>query len=227
MKSDHTTTKYRVPVKAITWLSRTVFELSLEKPSGFSFLPGQKISCAIDGLSREYSLVGSPRQDKLAICIRHVPDGKVSPRLAQRKRGDAISITAPYGYFVYRPGKGRAVFIATGTGIAPFASYCLSGAHGYVMLHGVTAVNELYYRKELLKNASLYVPCLSQEEEKTVKLYEGFSGRVTTYLRDRLPRGSYNFYLCGNGAMIRDAIEVIDRQFPDSRVFTETFFLSD
>jgi len=227
MKSDHTATEYRVRVEAIRWLSMSVFELNLEKPAGFSFLPGQKISCVIDGLSREYSLAGSPGQDKLAICIRLVPGGTVSPRLAELNTGDIISISAPYGYFLYRPGRGRAVFVATGTGMAPFVSYSLSGVKGYIMLHGEIAVNELYYRNELQKNATLYVPCLSDEEENLVKLNEGFSGRVTTYLRERLPKDTYTFYLCGNGAMIRDAVEVIDRQFPMSRVFTETFFISD
>jgi len=51
-----------------------------------------------------------------------------------------------------------------------------------------------------------------------------FAGRVTGYLADHLTSGTYDFYLCGNGEMIRDVILLVDQQFPKSLVYTETFY---
>jgi ferredoxin-NADP reductase len=47
---------------------------------------------------------------------------------------------------------------------------------------------------------------------------------VTHYLQNKLPAGQYDFYLCGRGEMVRDAVAVIDRRFEAGRVFAETFF---
>jgi ferredoxin-NADP reductase len=214
----------RLTVSRKIWLSDTVFELSVEKPSGYTFFPGQKVFCEIDGQRREYTLVGSPVENTLSLCIRHVSTGFVSTRLAELNPGDLLSLSDPYGFFLYRPG--NSVFVATGTGIAPFAAFGKAGINGFIMLHGVSRVTELYYRKILESAASQYIPCLSSEKEEMVRSNKGFNGRVTGYLQRYLAPGVYNFYLCGNGAMVRDAIAVIDAKFPDSRIFTETFFTS-
>jgi ferredoxin-NADP reductase len=48
--------------------------------------------------------------------------------------------------------------------------------------------------------------------------------RVTDFLEQKLSPGSYDFYLCGRGEMVRDATHIIDRRFPGARVFSELFF---
>ena len=46
--------------------------------------------------------------------------------------------TGPHGYFTFRDFRLKPVFVATGTGIAPFVSMVRAGAKGFIVLHGVS-----------------------------------------------------------------------------------------
>ena len=48
-------------------------------------------------------------------------------------------------------------------------------------------------------------------------------GRVSSYVRNNLSAGTYDFYLCGLRAMIYDLIHQLDAQFPGSRVYSEAY----
>jgi benzoate/toluate 1,2-dioxygenase reductase component len=214
--------QHLVVVKKIRRFSDMAFELLLTKPPGFFFTAGQRVTCIIEGESREYTLACSPSDSHLALCVRHVTGGYVSSRMLELKPGDALGISGPHGYFIHRPG--TSVFVATGTGIAPFVAFCRSGVRGNYLLHGISGLTELYYREVLERRVDHYIPCCSAENKKERRIGEGYFGRVTEYLQMRLPEGQYNFYLCGNGQMIRDAMAIIDKRFPDAKVFNEMFF---
>lgn len=215
-----------MPHKAVVrdnkWLDREAFEIRLEKPPGFVYQPGQKLACAIEGKRREYSLASAPEERDLALCVKWVPEGEVSPIIAGMSKGDRLAISDAYGFFIHRPG--RSVLVATGTGIAPFVSYAKSGVRDFILLHGVRRRRELYYRELMQRSASKYIACLSDEGDEGSRRDDTFAGRVTEYLEYRLDPGDYDFYFCGNGAMVRDGIQLVDRRFPGSRVFTETFY---
>ena len=89
------------------------------------------------------------------------------------------------------------------------------------MIHGVRRVDELYYAELFRKRAASYIPCLSEPFLPAKGL---FAGRVTDYLASQLAAGSYDFYLCGRGEMIRDVTWLVDERFPGSFVYMERFF---
>lgn len=213
---------YRVIVAEKRWLCEDTFELVLEKPHGFRYLAGQKILCGFEEVQREYSLASGPDDKQLLLCIRLIKDGSMSKMLSQLSSGDQLAISDAYGFLLHRPGK--SILIATGTGIAPFAGYYRDGVTGALILHGVKKIDELYYRKLFTTKKGLYIPCLTAESEKLVASHAGFYGRVTDYVDTQLVKGTYNFYLSGNGQMIRDLMQIIDIKFSDSRIFTELFF---
>jgi ferredoxin-NADP reductase len=113
------------------------------------------------------------------------------------------------------------VFVATGTGIAPFCSMAGSGVNGFILLHGVATPEELYYRAFLQPQAAGYQPCLSESRPAAAG---HFAGRVTDYLATQLPRRIYDFYLCGRRDMVRDATFVVDERFEGSLVYSEIFY---
>jgi len=113
------------------------------------------------------------------------------------------------------------VFVATGTGIAPFVSMGLSGCNGFTLLHGIRNPDERYYADVFERTAGIYVPCISGPGSPVPG---AFPGRVTGYVAEDLPAGEYDFYLCGRTEMIRDVTRIVDRRFPASRVFIELFF---
>ncbi len=213
---------HRVVIAEIRWLCEDTFELVLEKPPGFSYLAGQKILCGMEEEQREYSLASGPADKQLLLCIRLIKDGSMSKMLSQLSSGDQLAISDAYGFLLHRPGK--SILIATGTGIAPFAGYYRDGVTGAIVLHGVKKIDELYYRKLFTAKKGQYIPCLTAESDEDVASYAGFNGRVTEYVDTQLEKGTYNFYLSGNGQMIRDVMQIIDLKFPESRIFTELFF---
>ena len=205
-------------------LTENTFEIRFRRPEGFDFLAGQKIGIMYDALYRDYSVISPRQSDTLAICVRRITDGALSPILADAKTGDRFHITSPFGYFLYRPSQSPAVFVATGTGVAPFVAFAHDGAKDYHLLHGVRSKTELYYRDLLSHAAKQYMACLSAHGEKHKIGRDHYDGRVTGFLEHRLPDGHYDFYLCGRSEMLRDATRIIDRRFEGSRIFSELFF---
>jgi ferredoxin-NADP reductase len=203
-------------------LSPQAFELRLARPPGFAYAAGQRITIILEGAERDYSLASAPHEPEMRLCIRAVEGGQVSGRLERLTPGSALTFYGPHGYFTFKPAGRTPVFVATGSGVAPFRAMAAAGAAGYVLLHGVDSPADLYYADVLRSAAARYVPCISGPEATRVS--GGFAGRVTDYLRQRLPAGSYDFYACGRRDMVRDVTLLADERFPDSLVFAETFY---
>jgi ferredoxin-NADP reductase len=102
------------------------FELPGEKR--FGFVAGQWLSfkqLRPDGeeLTRAYSIASPPGEDpRFALCLNRVQDGFMSNFLCDMKEGEKIACQGPFGDFILRPPLRDTIFIATGTGIAPFRS---------------------------------------------------------------------------------------------------------
>ncbi len=205
------------------WLFRPTFEAVFSFPEGFAFEPGQHVRFRSDRLEREYSMVSLPSDRELRFCVRDTGAGNFSSALANVPTGRVFSFTGPRGYFGFRPSARTPLFVATGTGVAPFVAMARSGVADFILLHGVRTPEERFYRTLFRKTARRYVPCVSEGAAAGLPA-EAFSGRVTDYLERHLPPGRYDAYLCGRGEMIRDATLLMDERFPDSRVFSETFF---
>jgi benzoate/toluate 1,2-dioxygenase reductase component len=207
-----------------SWLSGKTFELELRRPATFQFRPGQRIRLFHEGVERDYSLLSRPDSPRLGLCVRHLSTGLCSSILAAAEIGTSFTFTGPHGYFIFQRSSRPPVFVATGTGVAPFLSMTRSGVVGFTMLHGVRTADELYYRSDFGAAASLYVPCLSHASPESALPPGAYCGRVTEYLRGHLPPGAYDFYLCGRREMIRDVTLLVDERFPESLVYAEIFY---
>lgn len=227
MTSDPTTDPNRRFVAQLVQrrqLSDATFELAFNRPADFSFIAGQRIRIIQDGFDRDYTLISAPADTELTICVRLIPNGKVTPYLIKADLGCPIQFCGPYGYFLYRPSVRPAVFIATGTGIAPYVSFARCGVQGFSLIHGVRHPEELYYQDIFKTAARTYIPCLSSPPAPTGSSGDPFCGRVTDYLSRHWPAGTYDFYLCGRTDMIRDITHIVDDRFSDSHLFSEAFF---
>jgi len=218
------TEPFRAELLSRRWLSDATFEIELARPSLFEFNPGQSIRVIHQQLERDYSLVSDPTGPTLSLCIRNVQDGSLTPLLATAKICSKISFTGLHGYFTFRPSQRPPLFIATGTGVAPFASMVRSGVKGFTLLHGVQGPSDLYYHSFFRTAAERYVPCLSGLSPESTKQHDAFKGRVTDYLKKNLPPGIYDFYLSGRVEMVRDVTHIVDERFPGSLVYTEIFY---
>ena len=218
------TEPFRAELLSRRWLSNITFEIEMTRPPSFNFHPGQSIRIVDQKLERDYSLVSDPVSPTLSLCIRNVQEGSLTPLLATAKVGSSISFTGPHGYFTFRPSNRPPVFIATGTGVAPFVSMVRSGVTGFSLLHGVPVSSELYYESLFRTAAKRYVPCLSGLPSESTKPDHAFQGRVTDYLEKKFPPDMFDFYLSGRIEMVRDVTHLVDERFSGSLVYTEIFY---
>jgi ferredoxin-NADP reductase len=217
------TGEYQTELLGVRYLSAATYEASVTRPKNFSFLPGQRVRFSAKTIHRDYTIVSGPQEDIISLCIRHVRDGKFSGVIASASPGTQFTFTGPHGYFRYFPSEDQAVFIATGTGIAPFVSFVHDHVSDFILLHGITDPSEQYYKEKFTSAASLYIPCFSSGQPDQQNTTACFHGRVTRYLETELPSGKYHFYLCGSAGMIADSLPIIDERFPESKVFIESY----
>lgn len=209
------------------WITERTFEVELRRPSGFDFSSGQNISFHHKGVQRYYSLISTPSDRVLELCIQKIPGGVFTPFIAEAEVGSVFEITGPYGYFTFRPSERPPVFVATEIGVAPFLSFARSGVRGFILIHQALREEELYYRDVFQKAASAYVPLTADKKKGGPEDGELSPSDVIAYLSSRLPIRTYDFYLCGRQEMIRDVTLFADERFPGSMVFTEIFYRSE
>jgi NAD(P)H-flavin reductase len=137
--------------------------------------------------------------------------------------GDEILIHEPLGYFTLRhPGR-RIVFVATGTGIAPFRSILqdhLPRMQPHItLLFGTRHEAGLLYRQEMEQfereyPSFRYLPSLTRPAEG----WQGRAGRVQTHLDEaialRVPedKDETDVYICGLKEMVDDVRAQLKRR---------------
>lgn len=217
-------TKDRHKVLGIREITDNTYVLQVER-GGFEFIPGQCVNIGLEesGINREYSSYSSLQDNKkMEFLIRAVENGAVSTALRNLKRGEYVQLDGAYGKFTLKDPADKSkkyIFIASGTGIAPFHSFALSYPNlNYTILHGVRHANEQYDKNDYKKGC--YIPCVSKE--KSTKY---FNGRVTNYLRQKEVDKKAIYYLCGNTDMINEVYDILrEEKVNGDQIFTEVFF---
>jgi ferredoxin--NADP+ reductase len=189
----------------------------------FNFVAGQVISIAMhaDEQPRMYSVASGMQDDEIWILYNIKPDGELTPELSKLKAGDTIYISAPEGSF-YGTAK-PSVWIASGTGIAPFVSMWRSGLKkDKLLIHGGRFLHSFYFEEEF-KNilGDDYIRCCSHETGEGV-----YHGRLTQWLREKkdLP-ADRKYYLCGSAEMVVETRDIlIEKEIPYENIVAEIYF---
>jgi ferredoxin-NADP reductase len=193
----------------------------------FGFVAGQWLSFKTnkaDGeeIVRAYSIASPPDGDNsFALCLNRVQDGFMSNFLCDMKEGDEIGCQGPFGDFILRPPMRDTVFIATGTGIAPFRSMLRwllnsspdSAPDGHArhqgkqlyLIFGNRTEEDIYYHDEFLRLAGEhanfhYLPTLSRGGPD----WQGLRG----YVQEHVPaiaqgRTDMHAHICGLDKMVK------------------------
>lgn len=217
----------------------TVFEISFETHPMFEFKAGQFVNIVIPGaaasgkdLKRAYSIASPPGKTPVCLCIKVVDHGPGTSYLRNLNPGDRLRLFAPYGHFVYKTQPNRiACFVSTGTGISPFRSMLESAElkvgppNKIWLLYGAREESEILYEKELSEIPNMsWVSAISRPSPA----WKGFKGRVTDYLRANekyFDWSSTDFYLCGNGAMIKEVKAfLIGKGVAKEAIFQEIYY---
>jgi ferredoxin-NADP reductase len=191
------------------------FVFETPEVSNLSFTPGQFVSLSRDvggkEITRPYSIASKPDGNHFDLCLNLVKEGHLSPWLFTLEPGAEIEVTEPLGFFVVRNPQRDAVFVATGTGIAPIRSMledCLERGdpRQLTLIFGVRYEHSLLYRDEFEKLAAghpdfRFWPTLSRPEPS----WTGRTGHVQQHLAEAIgERRDVDVYICGLKAMVDD-----------------------
>ena len=200
-------------------------ELEVNGVPRFGFVPGQWLSVKAntpDGaeITRAYSIASSPSENgRVAFCLNRVQDGFMSNHLCNIEEGATITFQGPFGDFILRPPLRDTVFIATGTGIAPFRSmvpWLLAESdrhqgHQFWLLFGARHEQDVYYREEFERLAAEhanfhFLPTLSRAAAE----WKGLRGYVQEHLPEIVrTRTDLHAYICGLDKMIKANRELL------------------
>jgi ferredoxin-NADP reductase len=212
---------------ASTNLTEITKHLEFEMPGllRFGFVPGQWLSLKhtkSDGeeITRAYSIASAPSENShFALCLNRVQDGYMSNFLCDMKEGDELTCQGPFGDFILRPPMRDTIFIATGTGIAPFRSmlhWVLADPVRHQdkqlwLLFGNRTEKDIYYHNDFLSFARdhenfHYLPTLSRGSPE----WQGLRG----YVQEHVPgivggRTDMATYICGLDKMIKANRELL------------------
>jgi len=194
-------------------------EFEMKGVPRFGFVAGQWLSFKTnkpDGeeIIRAYSIASPPTDNnRFALCLNRVQDGFMSNFLCDMKEGDEIGCQGPFGDFILRPPMRDTIFIATGTGIAPFRSmlhWLLSdgsrhqGKHLH-LIFGNRTEKDIYYHDEFLRLAEEhpnfhYLPTLSRGGPD----WQGLRGYVQEHVSAiSQNRTDMHAYVCGLDKMVK------------------------
>lgn len=160
-------------------------EFAVEGMEHFPFKPGQFVSLVREDArgkmqTRAYSIASAPRANAFDLCANRVEGGFFSNLLADMELGATIQFHGAHGMFTLRQPLTDAIFIATGTGIAPMRGFIehlfpdngpsLSNGQKIWLVYGTRYPTELYYRDFFERKAAehadfRYITTLSRAEE--------------------------------------------------------------
>jgi benzoate/toluate 1,2-dioxygenase reductase subunit len=199
-------------LNAVERLSPTTITFSLSlKGDGLGFLAGQYVNVLVPGTDqrRSYSFSSAPDSMELSFLVRDIPRGVMSSFLRENATpGTPMEFVGPAGSFYLREIKRPLLFLAGGTGLAPFLSMLgriatTGSLHPVHLIYGVTNDEDLVGIEQLKRFAEripsfTFSCCVAAE----VGAYPQ-KGYVTRYIDPaHVNGGDVDIYLCGPPPMV-------------------------
>ncbi len=201
----------------------------------FPFIAGQFVSLTemVNGkkVTRAYSIASRPKKNTFELCINLVHDGVFTPHLFALKPGETIEMKGPHGAFVMKKPLSNSLFVATGTGIAPFRpmlqeSLEVDTVSQYILVFGVRYENMLMYKEEFealeKQYANFKFICTVT---RPTEAWKGNAGRVQQYVLGSIgDRKDFNVYICGLKEMVNDVRDKLkDLGFEKQQIHFERY----
>lgn len=237
--------QFRGVLERVRDLTHDIKELRIRlvEPETIEFTPGQYVQLETppygdnpEPVYRAYSISSPPSDDRhVELIIRLVLGGICTTWVfTMLAEGDEVSFNGPYGEFRLTETGSEMIWIAGGSGMAPFwgmirhmkeqgirreCTYFFGAVQG----RDVFLTDEL---RQLEREIPWfhYVPALSGEVEGD---WAGETGLITDVVERHLSRegaGGKEAYLCGSAGMIDAACKVLEKMgIPADRIFFDKF----
>ena len=205
-----------VKIISIQKVTHDVKQYRVEKPAGYSFIPGQAtdVSINIPGWEEErrpFTFTSLDSKPYLEFTIKSYRDHDgVTNKLDNLKPGDELIIRDAWGAIQY---SGEGYFIAGGAGITPFIAILRN-----LKEKNQVGDNKLFFSnktradiilkselEEILRgNAVFIITNESSASEKSVRINEA-------YLKETVTDFNKHFYICGPDKMVSELSDVLVR----------------
>ncbi len=211
--------------------------LECDDPAKFSFKAGQFVMLHVPAepkaLLRAYSIASDDRvKNGYRLIFKHVEGGAASQFVWTLNGGETLEFTGPFGRVLFKePPTEQVVFLNTGSGISQHFSFIESNVEKYPdlkyrLFFGVRTEADIYYVDELERLKSK-----AKDFEfhfvlsRAATDWSGKRGYIQHFLHEleheKIPT---TFYLCGNGAMIKDVKAALaETGFNPANILSEAF----
>ncbi|NOY80991.1 MAG: 2Fe-2S iron-sulfur cluster binding domain-containing protein [Kiritimatiellaeota bacterium] len=221
--------RYRAAVASIEDLTGDIKRLRLElvDPETIVFAPGQYIQLQApaygenpEAVYRAYSIASDRRDSRhIDLIIRLVPNGTCTTWVFTiLKTADSVEFNGPYGEFCLRQSDRPMVFIAGGSGLAPFMSILAQmaaeqNARTCRFFFGARSRGDLFLLDDMARFERelpdfKFIPALSDPAPEDD--WSGETGLITDVVARHFPDCSgMEAYLCGSPGMLGACIKVL------------------
>ena len=202
--------------------------LRFTKPPDFSFTPGQYLRLAVpavhdgsDTEARTFSIASSPDEDGLLFLVKNASTGRTGQWIEHVLRvGTSVAMQGPFGTFFVDESTPKAyLFIATGSGVAPFRSHIRSllfkrRPNTINLLVGVRHEDDALFLREFEDWQRQHAHfSLHYTLSRPAAGWHGHAGRVQMILPTVAPGLRHkSVYLSGHPSMVADVSEFCRRQ---------------
>jgi NAD(P)H-flavin reductase len=208
----------------------------LVDPTSIQFIAGQTIMLTVaPNVYRAMSIASPPQETQVITSFQNVaPGGPGSKWMLGLQVGNPVEMMAPLGRFTVNHESARKkIFVATGTGIAPFRAMLLDTTDNRIpneqmsLYWGLRSVEDIFINDELERIDSerdnlKYYLALSRPPEG----WSGYTGHVTDLIfAQEKDIAACDYYLCGNKQMILEMqTRLTEKGVPKEQMRFDPFF---
>ena len=205
-----------VKILAVAPVTHNVRRFTVEKPAGYTFVPGQATEVSVNKPGweeerRPFTFTSLTDWEHLEFTIKIYDDHhSVTHELGQLQAGDELILHDVWGTIHY---KGEGVFIAGGAGVTPFIAILRDLQH-----KGQLGNNRLICSNKTLEDIIL-------KDEFEAMLGDRFTNTLTagkvpgydhhiideSYLKEKIGRFDQHFYICGPDPMVQQLKAVLTK----------------
>lgn len=197
-----------VKITSIDTVTHDVLKIVTEKPSGYSFVPGEAVEISINkngwtNQLRPFTFTSLPENEYLEFTIKTYPSHKgVTNELLRLKKDDELVLHNVFGAIKY---KDEGIFIAGGAGITPFIA----------IIRELQSKNKIGDNKLIFANKTKSDIILHEEFKKLLgdnfinilsneKTGEYANGQINEdFIKANMNSIDQYFYVCGPPTMIQ------------------------
>jgi hypothetical protein len=219
---------HNVKITGISDVTHDVKRITVEKPDGLNFEPGQATDVAIDkpewrDEQRPFTFTSLNSWPELEFIIKIYPEhGGVTEQIGMLREGDRLLIEDPWGAIRY---KGQGCFIAGGAGVTPFIAIIRDlqskgELSGNSLVFSNRTESDIILRSEIEAAKGLdYLFTVTDQPES--ELARGMIDRE--FLEKHVSNFEQEFYVCGPPEMVESVSACLKElgAKPDSIVFEE------